>query len=685
MTKITAADIKNLAIVGHSSVGKTTLGEAILFNAKETTRLNRVNEKNSVLDFNDEEMNRSITVALKLATLKWNNKTINFLDTPGFPDFYGEVVSASKVTESFMIVVDSQAGVDLGTEKAWDLVNKENLAVMFVVNKMTRENIEIDKIINDIKESLSDKATLIQLPLGIGPDFKGIIDIVTGKAFEYKDGIAKETAVPADMNERVETMRTELIEKIAESDESLMEKFFEESLSDDDITKGFNTAIKAGNIYPICFADAHENIGTDKIMDVISNYLPSAADKEEYACKDGSVKIGDAFSGFIFKTTVEKHVGDMAYLRIFSGELKPGSEVINIEKGSSEKINQVYTVVGKNRKEVDCLPAGGMCILVKLKNSTTNDSLVDKTVKKQFNKIEFPKANVSMAIVPQTKGDEEKISNGLQKLSDEDPSFYYNFDPEIRQTLIHGLGTIHLEVIVNKLKEKFGVNVTLKKPRIKYRETITKEASAEGKHKKQSGGRGQFGLCNVKFEPLARDGGIEFVNKIFGGSIPTKFVPSVEKGIREQTAKGLLAGYPVVDIRATLYDGKFHPVDSSDIAFQIAGSLSLKAGMVKANPILLEPIMRVGVIVPEEYMGDVMGDVNTRRGKILGVDSIGKKQKINALVPESEMYQYSSQLRSMTQGRGAFSMEHETYEPVPQEQTDKIIEEAKKLIEEEEK
>ncbi|MCK4524661.1 GTP-binding protein, partial [candidate division WOR-3 bacterium] len=487
MTKITAADIKNLAIVGHSSVGKTTLGEAILFNAKETTRLNRVNEKNSVLDFNDEEMNRSITVALKLATLKWNNKTINFLDTPGFPDFYGEVVSASKVTESFMIVVDSQAGVDLGTEKAWDLVNKENLAVMFVVNKMTRENIEIDKIINDIKESLSDKATLIQLPLGIGPDFKGIIDIVTGKAFEYKDGIAKETAVPADMNERVETMRTELIEKIAESDESLMEKFFEESLSDDDITKGFNTAIKAGNIYPICFADAHENIGTDKIMDVISNYLPSAADKEEYACKDGSVKIGDAFSGFIFKTTVEKHVGDMAYLRIFSGELKPGSEVINIEKGSSEKINQVYTVVGKNRKEVDCLPAGGMCILVKLKNSTTNDSLVDKTVKKQFNKIEFPKANVSMAIVPQTKGDEEKISNGLQKLSDEDPSFYYNFDPEIRQTLIHGLGTIHLEVIVNKLKEKFGVNVTLKKPRIKYRETITKEASAEGKHKKQSG------------------------------------------------------------------------------------------------------------------------------------------------------------------------------------------------------
>ena len=584
-----------------------------------------------------------------------------------------------------MIVVDSQAGVDLGTEKAWDLVNKENLAVMFVVNKMTRENIEIDKIIDDIKESLSDKATLIQLPLGIGPDFKGIIDIVTGKAYEYKDGIAKETAVPADMNERVETMRTELIEKIAESDESLMEKFFEESLSDDDITKGFNTAIKAGNIYPICFADAHENIGTDKIMDVISNYLPSAADKEEYACKDGFVKIGDAFSGFIFKTTVEKHVGDMAYLRIFSGELKPGSEVINIEKGSSEKINQVYTVVGKNRKEVDCLPAGGMCILVKLKNSTTNDTLVDKTVKKQFNEIEFPKANVSMAIVPQTKGDEEKISNGLQKLSDEDPSFYYNFDPEIRQTLIHGLGTIHLEVIVNKLKEKFGVNVTLKKPRIKYRETITKEASAEGKHKKQSGGRGQFGLCNVKFEPLARDGGIEFVNKIFGGSIPTKFVPSVEKGIREQTAKGLLAGYPVVDIRATLYDGKFHPVDSSDIAFQIAGSLSLKAGMVKANPILLEPIMRVGVIVPEEYMGDVMGDVNTRRGKILGVDTIGKKQKINALVPESEMYQYSSQLRSMTQGRGAFSMEHETYEPVPQEQTDKIIEEAKKLIEEEEK
>lgn len=689
MANIKSADIRNIALVGHGSVGKTTLGEAFLFNTGVTTRLNRVDEKNSILDFTDEEINRTITIGLKVATMPWKDKTINMIDTPGYADFYGEVVAASRVAESFVIVLDSSAGVDLGTEKAWDMLRKNKLAGVFVMNKMTRENIDYEAVLQDVKSLLSENATLVQLPIGSGPNFKGVVSLINGKAYTYKDGKAEETEVPADMKDTVETMKQELLEMIAQSDESLMEKFFEDALSEEDISKGFLRAIKSGELYPVCFADAHANIGIDRILDIAVSYLPSPEDAGEVKCLDGSsgeertVKITDPFSGFLFKTTVEKHVGETSYIRVFSGSLKPGMEVYNPGKDAYEKINQIYTIIGKERKDVDELPAGSMGALVKLKSSKTNSTLCEKSLNVRFPDIAFPKTNVSMAILPQAKGDEEKISNGLTKLAEEDPSFYFNFDPEIKQTLIHGLGTIHLEVIVSKLKDKFGVNVNLDKPRIKYRETIKKEASAEGKHKKQSGGRGQFGLCNVTFSPMPRGGGFEFVDKIFGGSIPAKYVPSVEKGIRESLDKGLVAGYPVVDIRATVFDGKFHPVDSSDIAFQIAGSLALKAAAEKCDPILLEPVMKVEVIVPEEFMGDIMGDISSRRGKIQGSEIVGRYQKIFALVPESEMYQYSSQLRSMTQGRGAFSMEFSTYEEVPRDQTAKIVEEYKKQKEEE--
>ncbi len=686
---INSADIRNIALVGHGSVGKTTLGEALLFNAKETTRLNRVDDKNSVLDFTDEEIARTITIGLKVATLNWNNKTINLLDTPGFPDFYGEVVSASKVADTFGIVIDATTGVDLGTDKAWALIQKEGLAGIFILNKMTRENIEYEKVIEDIKNNLTSSAALIQLPIGEGPEFKGVVDLVSGKAYEYNNGEAKEIDIPANMKDKVEELKQELLETIASSDEELMNKFFEDALSEEDIQKGFLTAIKNGEIYPICFADAHANVGVDKIMDVFTNYCPSPLDTKPKKVIDTKTNEeieftpDKPFSGFVFKTTFEKHVGEMMYIRVFSGTLKSGMEVYNPNKNSNEKINQIYKLVGKDRKEIDEIPAGGIGALVKLKSTKTNDTLCDKSISVKYPPIEFPKTNVSMAIIPLAKGDEEKISNGLSKLSEEDPSFQFNFDPEIKQTLIHGLGTIHLEVIINKLKEKFGVNVTLEKPKIKYRETIKKKAEAEGKHKKQSGGRGQFGVAVLRFEPLPRGGGFEFVDEIFGGAIPAKFVPSVEKGVKEAFAKGYLAGYPIVDVKVTVFDGKFHPVDSSDIAFQIAASLAVKAAMENANPILLEPIMKVEVIVPEEYMGDIMGDLNSRRGRILGMEPMGKNQKINALVPESEMYQYSSQLRSMTQGRGTFSMEYETYEEVPKETAKKIIEEAKKEKEEE--
>ncbi len=690
MADIKTADIRNIALVGHGASGKTSVGEAFLFNAKETTRLNRVDEKNSVLDYNADEIQRSFSIGLKLATLKWNDKTINLLDTPGFPDFFGEVVSASKVVESFIFVLDATNGVDLGTENSWALMKKEHIGGLMVVSKMKRENIDYEKVVTDIKNLLSESATMIQLPIGQGPDFKGIVDLVSGKAYTYDGGKKTETQIPDSMKSKVDSMKKELLESIASSDEKLMEKFFEDKLTQEDINSGFLNAVKSGQLYPICFTDSIENIANDMILDAVTNYLPAPSDfksRKPIEASDKYPEDADAsspFAGFIFKTNVEKHIGDMNFIRIFSGTLKGGVEIFNPAKGITEKVNQMFVSLGKERREIDELTTGMIGVLVKLKGSKTGDTLCDKNLNAKFAPIDFPHANVSMAILPLAKGDEEKISNGLSKLHEEDPSFYFNFDSEIKQTLIHGLGTIHLEVIINKLKEKFGVNVSLEKPRIKYRETIKKTASAEGKHKKQSGGRGQFGVCNVKFEPLQRGSGFVFGNEIFGGSIPAKYVPSVEKGIRDSLERGTIAGYPVVDIKATVFDGKYHDVDSSDIAFQIAGSLSIKAALPLADPILLEPIMKVEITVPEEYMGDIMGDLNSRRGRILGTEHAGRYQKIKATVPEAEMYQYSSQLRSMTQGRGTFTMEFETYEETPRDRITKIVEESKKYQEEQE-
>ncbi|MDD3802776.1 MAG: elongation factor G [bacterium] len=690
MADIKTSDIRNIALVGHGSAGKTSVGEGFLFNSKETTRLNKVDEKNSALDYNADEIQRSITIGLKLATIKWNDKTINFIDTPGFPDFFGEVVSASKVVESFVFVLDATSGVDLGTENSWALMKKEHIGGLLVVSKMKRENIDYEKVVADIKNVLSESATMIQLPIGQGPDFKGVIDLVSGKAYTYSGGKKSETAIPDDMKKQVESMKKELLESIASSDEKLMEKFFEDKLTQEDINNGFLNAVKSGQLYPICFTDSLENIANDLILDAVTNYLPSPSDASPRKPLEASDKYpaspdaSSPFAGFIFKTNVEKHIGDMNFVRIFSGTLKGGVEIFNPAKGISEKVNQMYISAGKERKEIDELTNGMIGVLVKLKGSKTSDTLCDKNLNAKFAPIDFPHANVSMAILPLAKGDEEKISNGLSKLHEEDPSFYFNFDPEVKQTLIHGLGTIHLEVIINKLKDKFGVNVSLEKPRIKYRETIKKTASAEGKHKKQSGGRGQFGVCNVRFEPQPRGAGFEFGNEIFGGSIPAKFVPSVEKGIRDALEKGTIAGYQIVDVKAIVYDGKYHDVDSSDIAFQIAGSLAIKGAMPLADPILLEPIMKVEITVPEDYMGDIMGDLNSRRGRILGTEHAGRYQKIKATVPEAEMYQYSSQLRSMTQGRGTFTMEFDTYEEVPRDRVAKVVEESKKYQEEQE-
>ncbi len=690
MADIKTKDIRNIALVGHNGAGKTSFGETILFNTNVSTRLNRVDEKNSMLDYAEEEISRGITIGLKLASVKWQDKIINFIDTPGFVDFFGEVVSASKVVESFVFIIDGSNGVDLGTENSWELRKKEKLAGLFVINKMKKENIDYEKVFQDIKNSLSESATMIQFPIGSGLDFKGVVDLISGKAYTYEQGKKSEIGVPDNLKDVVEKMKKELLEQIASSDEKLMEKYFEDALTQEDINNGFLNAIKNGILYPVCFTDSIENIGTDLVLDYIVNYLPSPSDLNirkpiESETYPENPDNNSPFTGFVFKTNVEKHLGDINFVRVFSGTLKPGNEVYNSVKNVTEKINQMFINIGKERKDIDELTTGMLGVLVKLKSTKTSDTICDKSINVKFPPIEFPHANVSMAIIPLAKGDEEKISSGLSKLHEEDPSFYFKFDPEIKQTLIFGLGTIQLEVIINKLKEKFGVNVNLEKPRIKYRETIKKSASAEGKHKKQSGGRGQFGVCNVKFEPLPRGTGFQFVDEIFGGAIPSKFVPSVEKGIKDAFEKGVVAGYPIVDVKAVLYDGKYHDVDSSDIAFQIAGSLSVKGAIPQADPVILEPIMNVEVAVPEEYMGDIMGDINSRRGKILGTEHAGRYQKIKALIPESEMYQYSSQLRSMTQGRGTFKMEFETYEEVPRERVPKIIEEAKRFLEEQEK
>ncbi len=683
MKGIDIKDVRNIGLFGHNGVGKTSLGEAFLFNAKVTSRLNKVDEGNSILDYNEDEIDKKMSVSLSTAYFKWQGKSFTLLDTPGYIDFIADVYSGVKAVDSAILVFDALSGFDVGAEKAYSLISKDNKSMFIVINKIAKEHAKQEELLNEIKDILGTKAVPVQLPMGEGLDFKGVIDLLTKKAYFYKDGKVEEGEIPSEYSSQVEEAMEKFVESVAQTTDELTEKYLEElSLSDEEIEKGIKTGILNGTFYPILYTDASVNFGTGLLLDYLAKYAPSPADLypiKGYDVSENEVEINadSPLSAIVFKTIIDPHLGEMNFVRLYSSKITPGSEIYDFDSGNSEKVNQLYIMTGNKRIEVDGeLGAGDIGLLVKMKSVKTNHRITDKKNPVIVDKIEFPEPTISLAIEPKDKNDEEKVAAGLTRLNNEDPTFIYKFDPELKQTLIFGMGEAQFDIMIKKLKSKFGVSVEVKKPKIPYRETIRKLAEAQGKYKKQSGGHGQYGDVWVKFEPL-KEGEFEFVDAIVGGVVPRNYIPSVEKGLKEALENGFLAGYKMVGIKATLYDGSYHSVDSSDMAFKVAASLAFKNAMPKADPILLEPIMEIEVSVPESFMGDVMGDLSSRRGKILGMEAKGKQQIIRALVPQAELYKYSTQLRSMTQGKGSFTQKFAKYEPVPHEIAEKVIEESK--------
>jgi len=678
--------IRNVGMVAHGGVGKTSLVEAMLYDAGVTTRIGRVDDGTTMSDYTDGEIERKTSIGASLLHLEWKSHKVNLIDMPGYADFIGEVVGGLRVAETALILLSAQDGVEVGTEQVWNIAQKYNIARAFFVNKMEKEHADFEKVVKQVKESFGHQVTPMQIPIGEGPGFKGIIDLIKMKAVHFdKAGKPKEDKIPAELEGKAKEYKEKLTEAVAETDDSLLEKFFDKgALTDEEIRIGLTKGVAGHKIYPLLCGSALENIGVSTLLDAITGYFPSPSDfvqltgKEPGTDKEKVIKIGGdgSLSAFAFKTVSEPHVGELTFLKIYSGKLQSGTDVYNSTKDAMERIGQIYALNGRQRKEIGIVNAGDLAALVKLKNTRTGDTFCDKKDPVILPSIDFPKPVINMAIRPKAKGDEEKIANGFSKLHEEDPTFIMEVDTDIKQTIIYGQGELHLEVMVDKLKKRFGVEAELEKPRIPYRETIRAKAEAQGKYKRQSGGRGQYGDVWLRLEPLSRGGGFEFENKIVGGAVPSKYIPAVEKGVVEAMNDGVLASHKVVDAKVTLYDGTFHEVDSSDLAFKIAGSMGFKNAATKAKPVLLEPIYNLEVIVPEEFMGDVMGDLSSRRGKILGMDREGNFQSIKAQVPLAELYKYSTSLRSSTHGRGIHSREFSHYEEVPKDIADKIIKEA---------
>jgi elongation factor G len=687
--------IRNIATGAHGGAGKTSIVETILFSLGVTNRIGSIEQGTTISDYNEDEIARQISISSSLLHGEHKDHKINILDTPGYPDFFGEVVGGFNAVDSVMVVVSASGGVEVGTEMVWEEAEKHNLPRFIVVNKLDKENISFDEITKSLQDSFGHKIALAQFPVNEGPGFNKIVDLIRMKQMTFNtdgSGTFTEEEIPGDLADKANDLHVKLIESVAESDDSLMEKYFEAGeLSEDEFRSGLSKAILNHEVYPVFCVSATGNIGIQRLNDVIVNFLPAPTDMKPLKGIDKSGKeterkcsATEAAAVRIFKTVSEAHVGELSYFKVVSGAIKTGDDMFNSRQETTERIGQLYVLNGKSKTSMDRLMAGDIGAVVKLKSTHTGDTLCDKNNQIKFADIEFPEPKIRTAIVPKAKGDEEKISTGLHSLHEEDPTFIARYDPELRQTIVAGQGELHLVTILKRLSQKYHVEVDEQEPRIPYRETIKSKAEAQGKYKKQSGGRGQYGDCHLRLEKQPRGTGFEFVDAIVGGVIPGKFVPAVEKGVVERMEKGVIAGYPVVDVKVTCYDGSYHSVDSSEMAFKVAASMGFKKAFMAAKPALLEPIYDVTVKVPEEYMGDVMGDISSRRGKIMGMDSEGRFQIIKAKIPLAELYKYSTTLRSITAGRGIHNRSFSNYEEVPGEIADKIIEQAKKDREEEE-
>ncbi len=687
--------IRNVVLLSHGGVGKTTFAEALLYTSGALTRMGTIDEGNTASDYHPAEIERKSSIQLSLLFAEHRGVKVNILDTPGYSDFIGEVISGVRVADAGVILVSAQSAVEVGTQKAWGYIDGK--PCIFLVNRMDRENADFSKALKELKDAFGTGVAPVAIPIGTADSFHGVIDLLSHKAFSYDrggKGLGKEVPIPGDLEGEIAEFRVQLMEAVAESDESLLDKYFETGeLSESELISGLNKAVASGKLFPVMPVSAAQNVGTDLVLNTLVNLIPGPkAAKPIFAKKSmGDEEYSEVVvpnnsgptSALVFKVFSEEHVGKLTYFRVNSGTLEGGSELYNPNRGINERIGTVYVSRGKERFEVKALEAGDIGITVKLKGTGTGDTLCEKSKIVIYPPIDFPKPVIDVAVRAKQKGEEDKIANGLARLAEEETTFSYEVDSELKQTLLHGQGELQLDMIVGKLREQFGVEVELIKPRIKYRETIRKTAEAQGRHKKQTGGRGQFGDVWLRVEPLPRGEGYEFVDEITGGIVPGKYIPAVDKGVAEIMEKGVIAGYKVVDMRVAIYDGSFHTVDSSEMAFKIAAHLGIKAAFEKADPYILEPIDNVEIIVPEEFTGDVMGDISSRRGKISGMEPSGSFTKIKSQVPQSELYKYSTILRSLTQGRGFFTREFSHYAEAPYEIAQKIIEESKVSEEEE--
>lgn len=683
-------EIRNIALIGHGDSGKTTLASAMLYSAGAVNRLGRVDDGNTVTDYDEDEIARQITINSVVAHCEWKSTKINIIDTPGYPAFILDAKSSLMGADSALLVVDSTAGIEVQSEKAWEFAEEHRLARAVVFNKLDRDRASFQRSLESVHKSFGRTVVPVQIPLGEEASFRGIIDLIGEKAYVYESdgsGDFQEAAIPDELQGEAEQRREELIEMVAESDDDLMEKYFEEgTLTQSELVQGLRSFFVDRSIVPAFCVSAGMNAGVKQLMDAMVELFPNplertpvpglTAGSEEEA--ELSISADGPVTAYVFKTLADPFAGRINLVKAITGTIKSDSNLRNRTAGSNERLGSVHIPQGKSYEPVPELRPGDLGAVMKLKHTATGDTLSVPTAPNIVRRVEFPEAAISFAVEPKSRGDEDKIGNAIARVIEEDPSISFRREAQTKEFLLSGTGQLHVEVTVAKLERKYGVNVILKPPKVPYRETITGNADVHGRHKKQTGGHGQFGDCKIRMEGLPRGTGFEFENEIFGGSIPRQFIPAVEKGVVESAARGYVAGYPVVDFKVTLYDGSYHEVDSSEMAFKIAGSLAFRKGMEQARPVLLEPIMKVEVYVPEENSGDVMGDLNSRRGRIQGMDIKTGMQVVQAEVPLAEMLNYAPTLTSMTGGRGSFHMETSHYDIVPPHCAEKVIEEAKR-------
>ncbi len=680
-------DIRNVGVVGHGDSGKTTLTAGMLFTSGATNRLLRVDEGNTITDFDEEEIQRKISVSTAIAVAEWKKTKLNILDTPGYNIFINDARAALVAADSALVLVDGVAGVEVQTEKVWSFAEAYKLPRAIIINKLDRERADFGRALESVQENFGRTAVPVQIPIGSERDFTGVGDLVRMKAYTYTpegDGKGKESEIPAGMADAAQSAHEALVEMVAEGNDALMEEFFEKgALSTEQIVEGVKQAVRELRFYPVLCASALRNIGTDLILNFIVDNLPSPVEKEGMpAAADGQevtkkYSEKEPASAFVFKTTADPFAGRINYFKVVTGVVKNDANLQNLTRSAAERLAHVSSPQGKTLQPVTELRPGDIGAVAKLKETLTGDTLADKGVSFTFPPVKLPEPSIAFAIQANSRNDEDRMGNAVHRILEEDQSLRFYRDPQTKEFLLAGSGQQHVEVIVSRLKKRYGVDVTLKAPKIPYRETIRGTADVQGRHKKQTGGHGQFGDCWIKMAPLPRGANFEFANEIFGGSIPKNFIPAVEKGIVEAAEKGYLAGYPMVDFKVTVYDGSYHDVDSSELAFKLAARKAFKAAMQEAKPALLEPVMNVEIQAPVEYAGDLMGDLNGRRGRISGMETKGSSQFIRAQVPMAEMLNYQSDLTAMTQGRASFTMEFDHYDYVPQLQAEKIIAAAK--------